>query len=759
MAEPPVRVGDVVPDVMPGDVELAVIPKPKRERMGDRMIVVGKPVVVAPAWEELRAGRGQLAALLGAPRSLQVVKTFKGAPTAGCDTLVLIGRPEDSEAMARCLPDVPFIHDSRVAQPTNYDQSYRLVVGRVLGQKRNVVLIVAPTPQGAFYAIQTLKQIAYAADGKIYIREGEIRDWPTFRGRGGKRTTHPWVYGLKCNLHYEHGGRQKVREDHFGNIWIAGIFPARTETPKGPRALDATPAGIARIVEQMKNLRARGASDYRVHVDDQPMKLTSETDKLFHGDYYAAMRHLLKAFYKEMKRVDPKATLYFCAQTYWTLTPYEEYARRLWAGETPPKDFAMAINGPQVTGTPIPTDEVAMYSKAFGASKPALIVDWHGRGKSFGPIEPRAPELARYAVGVAPGAGTATMRATRLDWGWNPEAYDPDRSLMLACREFAGFENWKKLYDLVTALEYAAPGAKYEPRKKALAKFRSGLDRAEKLLAELKALPNGGMNGRIKPPTMKDPAKMINFAQNVVFHIEPTLKAMKEKKLKSVLAYGFKEAVAVRARRAPEVDGVLDEKAWRGVPEATGFVSGAKPVAGDWQTTFRCLYDSANLYIGWRMNAPRPVNLKSSRTALGVRLPPPGRKQTGPDMRGIFALHGWECVALMLDPAHTHRTDYEFQLDAAGRCADGLFDNLGGSSPNGLFWNSGWKRAVKIVGKGWTAEMAIPWKDLGVTPRKGMVMGLQVWRSGDGMRSNLWSVTPRWWGVQSPRQFGHLILK
>ena len=104
----------------------------------------------------------------------------------------------------------------------------------------------------------------------------------------------------------------------------------------------------------------------------------------------------------------------------------------------------------------------------------------------------------------------------------------------------------------------------------------------------------------------------------------------------------------------------------------------------------------------------------------------------------------------MVDPNHTHQAVFEFQLDAAGRRLDGLYDVQSEQSPNGLDWNSGWQSAVKLQESGWQAELAIPWHNLGVTPLKGTTMGLQIWRSGKGMKSNHWSYMPRWWGVQSP---------
>ena len=739
-----VPIRDVVPDVMPGDIELAVIPQPKLERPGDRMIALGRAVVCAPQWDALRAGRKQLAALLRLGEAPTVLKQMPADNAAG-DTLVLIGSPAALPGLALHLPDGKLAFD-RLKDLPNSEQGYALSIRAGAGGRPNVIAIASHTPQGAFYAIQTLKQLTYATDKAVYVRVTDILDWPTFAGRGGKRTVQPWVYALKCNLHYEHTNPH--RQEHFGKIWIAGIFPIKD------KRLDATPAGIARIVERMKSLHAAGASDYRVHVDDQPMEMTPETDQRFKGDYHAAMAHLLTEFYAAMKQVNPSATLYLCPQTYWTLTPFPEYGRRLWAGRTPPKDFAIATNGPQVTSEPIPPDEVAAISRAFGASRPALIVDWHGRDKSFGPIEARQAVLADAAVGIAEGTGTATMRATRLDWGWNPEAYDRDRSLRLACREFAGLEHWKSLYELVAAFEYAAPGTTYQPRAQAMAKYVAGLNRCGRLIETMQQLPDNGHAGRLKLPATAHRS----MPQNIVTHIEPAWKDQAVERRDAIAQHAWKEAAAVRTNQLPAIDGVLDEPAWSDAHAAGGFISNNKALPDNQQVAFRCLYDDDALYFGFEIHLPRPIDFDQKTATLGVSLPGPGVRQTGHDLRGISSLHAWHSMALMLDPRHTHTTDLEFDFDAAGRRADGRFDTSSPARPNGLAWNSTWRSAVKVAPDRWIAEIAIPWRDLGVAPRRGTAMGLQVWRLGGG-GTGTWSLMPRWWGAQSPSQFGHLILK
>jgi hypothetical protein len=152
VAKPPVRVSDVVADVMPGDVELAVIPRPKREKMGDRMIVVGRPAVVAPCWASLRAGKRQLLALLGMPANA----TALAEPPAKADTVVAICLPKDRALAKRYGPPTPGV-PMDLAGLANSDQAYFLSVRYLADKKRNVIFIKALSEQGAFYAVQTLK--------------------------------------------------------------------------------------------------------------------------------------------------------------------------------------------------------------------------------------------------------------------------------------------------------------------------------------------------------------------------------------------------------------------------------------------------------------------------------------------------------------------------------------------------------------------------------------------------------------------------
>jgi hypothetical protein len=498
-APAPAPVAEIVPDVMPGDVELAVIPAPKKAQYGGGMLCVDAVALCAPNWAELRAGGPQLAEFLRVKDAPKALLTPEAARTAQADTLVLVGRPAELPALAERLRAGP--HDGSALQAVpNNDQGYILSVRHEPGAKRNVIAIAALTGQGAYYAVQTLRQLSYVKDGKLYLREAEILDWPTFPARGSKRPSGAWEWALKANFSYAMAGDRAAAKQHFADWHMTSFLPCVAETRDGKKVdglLDATPAGIQRALDWVGEAHAAGARDYCVHVDDQKEELTAESAKLFNNDYHAAMAHLLKIVYAAMKKADPQAVLYFCPVPYWTLAEYETSAAKLRAAGGLPPDCGLMLCGPEVTSNPIPVDDVARYSRLYGAQRKAIIYDNHLRDLDFGPIEARDPALAKVIIGVSPERGTATTRATRLDWGWNPEAYDPDRSLRLACREFAGFANWRKLYDTVTALEYALPRAAYLPRAEAVARTEAELARCGKLMAEMREMPNAGLDGRL----------------------------------------------------------------------------------------------------------------------------------------------------------------------------------------------------------------------------------------------------------------------
>jgi len=62
------------------------------------------------------------------------------------------------------------------------------------------------------------------------------------------------------------------------------------------------------------------------------------------------------------------------------------------------------------------------------------------------------------------------------------------------------------------------------------------------------------------------------------------------------------------------------------------------------------------------------------------------------------------------------------------------------SGDNDLTWNPEWQSKTTIQGKQWTAEIAIPWQELGITPESGLKLRANVCRQRIPVRENTtWS--------------------
>jgi hypothetical protein len=199
------------------------------------------------------------------------------------------------------------------------------------------------------------------------------------------------------------------------------------------------------------------------------------------------------------------------------------------------------------------------------------------------------------------------------------------------------------------------------------------------------------------------------------------------------------EAFDINVYTAPrlegaKVDGRLDEPAWQLAPLAGGFRLYGTDTACEPPTFFRVAFDADFLY-------------------LGVNCDEPEMKQFAPEAqaRDAHAVFHGETIELFIDPAHSHTTYYQIAVNAAGS----IYDSCGEEPA----WSAAVQAAASTSPTGWSLEIAVPWKDLGVTPRAGHLLGLNVCRDryiGNRQWSNWARVTT---GFHDPIRFGHVILE
>lgn len=148
-----------------------------------------------------------------------------------------------------------------------------------------------------------------------------------------------------------------------------------------------------------------------------------------------------------------------------------------------------------------------------------------------------------------------------------------------------------------------------------------------------------------------------------------------------------------------EIDGRMDEEAWRDAPALGDFTQvdpepGAAPTE---RTDVRVLHDDDFLYLFVRCHDSQPGRIAATEM-----------RRDGPTDTDDF-------VSIVLDTYRTQRSGYLFTLGPAGLRGDALLE--------GDFirdaWDGIWDSASRVDSEGWAVEVAIPFKTLAFDPRRG----------------------------------------
>ena len=169
-------------------------------------------------------------------------------------------------------------------------------------------------------------------------------------------------------------------------------------------------------------------------------------------------------------------------------------------------------------------------------------------------------------------------------------------------------------------------------------------------------------------------------------------------------------ATAVRAGRAPVVDGRLDDAAWALATPVTALTQ-SDPKEGQpatERTEVRFVYDGDALYIGARMfdREPRKIAHHLGR-------------------RDSFTQS--DDIRILLDSYHDHRTAFRFIVTPDGVRGDLQFGDDGNFADDS--WDPVWEAAAHIDSLGWTAEMRIPLSQLRFSHARDQVWGLRIVRT------------------------------
>ena len=167
-------------------------------------------------------------------------------------------------------------------------------------------------------------------------------------------------------------------------------------------------------------------------------------------------------------------------------------------------------------------------------------------------------------------------------------------------------------------------------------------------------------------------------------------------------------ASAVRAQRAPVIDGREDDAVWRSAPTTSDFRE-FQPTEGKdprFRTEFKAAYDDRNLYVFVRAFDPHPDSIMRALSRRDVR---------GPS----------DQLKLMIDSYFDRRSGYEFAVNPDGVKRDYAMYNDRDEDDS---WDAIWDAGVRVDSTGWTAEFRIPLSQLRFSSRQSHTFGFAIWR-------------------------------
>lgn len=192
---------------------------------------------------------------------------------------------------------------------------------------------------------------------------------------------------------------------------------------------------------------------------------------------------------------------------------------------------------------------------------------------------------------------------------------------------------------------------------------------------------------------------------------------------------------ATRVDDPPVIDGALSEGVWQKTEISTHFFRAeqTRGVPAKLNTQAMVLYDENTLYIGMRCEEPKMNNLRETQTR-----------------RDTPVWHD-DAVEILLDTYNDQRNCYVFAVNTLGTQTD---ERISNESVFDLSWDAKWQAKVKKNGDHWTAEIAIPFRELRFD-RRNRTWGINFWRAHpmDG-ESYSWSDTGGDFGRVS--EFGKL---
>lgn len=205
----------------------------------------------------------------------------------------------------------------------------------------------------------------------------------------------------------------------------------------------------------------------------------------------------------------------------------------------------------------------------------------------------------------------------------------------------------------------------------------------------------------------------------------------------------LRSAEAVRAERAPRLDGTLKDPLWQQAKIISDFRQ-REPYEGQLATEpteVRVLYTRTEIYFGITCHDSQPGGIVATQL----------RRDVTQELDDYFEI--------VIDSRRDRRNAYVFQINPLGTQRDALItDEQAGDTQDGdPGWDGVWTSDARITADGWTATIAIPFSTLNFMRSKDVVWGVNFKRLiRRKNEEDLWSGWRRTFGINKISEAGEL---
>ena len=430
----------------------SLLPVPKRVNWGEERIAVGEIRRAPGADRAIVTGIGDLRTRIGALGGKAAgAVVWAGSNDEMADLTALLGR------------------QMRIPEEAGRPDGYVLRCVKAGG--RDVVVCLGHDARGCYYGIQTLTQLLQKDGNSVTIPRVDIVDWPSFPVRLVKNSAsrgNPAVvervarllprYKINVYALQYHSGRggtwRKPSEKYVTNIETVGAMareagaldPALFLCPFFKPRIDVSkPEEVDFYVERLKWGLRQGFKWIEVDFNDWgTWKSVNQAERDRFGDMGQYTAHLTNAAYKGVRAEFPDTGVIVCSSPSF----YRGHAKPelVTLCRLIPEDVLVYWTGLVTRSRHISERQILDWTKATGR-KPFLwdnTIYSHFQpywvGYSLNPFwnsfPSDLPELLAGGIHLNSNATDLYVPGllTFADYVWNPEAYDPERSIRAAMR-------------------------------------------------------------------------------------------------------------------------------------------------------------------------------------------------------------------------------------------------------------------------------------------------------------------------------------